>query len=42
MCFKYFCADCAHSTRGAKFCSESCGGLFLWGDGEDLEEYDDA
>ncbi len=38
MCFRYFCGDCAHRTRGARFCSIACGEFFMHGDGDDEEE----
>lgn len=38
MCFKNFCGDCAHRTRGARFCSEACGEFYMHGDEEDQQE----
>lgn len=38
MCFRHFCGDCAHKTRGARFCSQACGEYFMHGDEEDQQE----
>ena len=38
MCFRFFCPDCAHKTRGARFCSVACGEMFMHGDEDEAQE----
>ncbi|MDX1583266.1 MAG: hypothetical protein R3338_06660 [Thermoanaerobaculia bacterium] len=38
MCFRFFCADCAHKVRGAQFCSDACGQFYMHGDDDDRQE----
>lgn len=32
ICFRYYCAECAHDWNGRDFCSKHCAEFFFFGD----------
>jgi len=32
ICFRHYCADCAHDFNGRAFCSKHCAHFFFFGD----------